>query len=142
MMKSNMFSACVQSMNGSDFIMNNHVKQDHHNEESLKVLREINSNPEVTQRELSLKLGMSLGKVNFLMKALMQRGLIKVQNFKKSNNKIAYLYFLTSQGMEEKAKATYFFLKRKIQEYEWLEEEIRQLKEEARNLEQPPVKQD
>jgi EPS-associated MarR family transcriptional regulator len=142
MMKSNMVPVYVQSMNRSDFIMNNDVNQDPHTEETLKVLREINSNPRVTQRELSLKLGISLGKVNFLIQALMQKGLIKVQNFKKSNNKIAYLYFLTSQGIEEKAKTTYFFLKRKIQEYEKLEEEIRQLKEEAHNLEQYPTNQD
>jgi EPS-associated MarR family transcriptional regulator len=96
----------------------------------------------VTQRELSSKLGISLGKVNFLMKALMQRGLIKVQNFKKSNNKIGYLYFLTPQGAEEKAKTTYYFLKRKMQEYEKLEEEIRYLKEEAGDFEQPAAKQD
>jgi EPS-associated MarR family transcriptional regulator len=122
--------------------MHNQVNPDHHHEETLKVLCEINRNPEVTQRELSSKLGISLGKVNFLMKALMQRGLIKVQNFKKSNNKIGYLYFLTPQGAEEKAKTTYYFLKRKMQEYEKLEEEIRYLKEEAGDFEQPAAKQD
>lgn len=141
MMAFNMFSEFVHIMNGSDIIMNNQVKQRLQNEETLKVLREINNNPEVTQRELSLKLGISLGKINFLIKALMQRGLIEVQNFKNSNNKIAYLYILTSQGIEEKGKATYFFLKKKIEEYQRLEEEIRQLKEETRDFEQSSSKQ-
>jgi EPS-associated MarR family transcriptional regulator len=100
-------------------------------EEVLQVLREIKSDPEMTQRELSVKLGISLGKVNFIMKALIHRGFIKVDNFKKSNNKAAYLYFLTPKGMEEKAGITYRFLRRKMQEYEDLEQEIRRLEQEV-----------
>lgn len=111
--------------------MHKHERNPLQNEELLKILREINNNPEMTQRELSYKLGISLGKINFLLKASINRGLIKVHNFKKSNNKAAYLYYLTPQGLEEKTKTAYYFLKRKVQEYEKLEEEIRQLAEEA-----------
>ena len=129
-------------MNRLEFIMHTPDERHLQNEEMLKVLREINNNPEMTQRELSSKLGISLGKVNFLVKALVQRGLIKVHNFKKSNNKIAYLYFLTPQGLEEKTKTAYLFLKRKIHEYEKLEEEIRQLKKEAGDVEFPVGKEE
>jgi EPS-associated MarR family transcriptional regulator len=100
-------------------------------EEALRVLREIGSNPEMTQRELSSRLGLSLGKINFLVKALIDKGLIKAENFKNSKQKSAYLYFLTPRGIEEKTRATYLFLKRKMDEYERLEAEIRQLKEEV-----------
>ena len=100
-------------------------------EEALSVLREIEADPEMTQRALSLRLGLSLGKINFLVKALIEKGLIKAENFKNSKNKSAYLYSLTAHGLEEKTKATYHFLKRKIKEYERLEVEIKQLKKEA-----------
>jgi EPS-associated MarR family transcriptional regulator len=103
-------------------------------EEILKVLRLLKDNPEMTQRELSSRLGLSLGKTNFLMRAVINRGLVKVQNFKNSQNKNAYLYYLTPSGMEEKARTTYFFLKRKMREYEQLEEEIRQLRKEASDI--------
>ena len=101
------------------------------NEEVLRILREIKKSPEMTQRELSSRLRISLGKVNFLLNALIQRGLVKVENFQTSTTKRAYLYYLTPHGIEEKARTTYFFLKRKMEEYEHLEEEIRQLQEEA-----------
>ncbi|MEN6423246.1 MAG: MarR family EPS-associated transcriptional regulator [Smithella sp.] len=99
-------------------------------EESLMLMRVIDTNPQMTQRELSSHLGLSLGKINFLMKAMIEKGFIKTNNFKNSNNKIAYLYYLTPRGIEEKAKITYHFFKRKIEEYEKLEIEIRLLKEE------------
>ena len=108
------------------------------NEEVLRILREIKKSPEMTQRELSSRLGISLGKVNFLLNALIQRGFVKVENFKTSTNKKAYLYYLTPRGIEEKARTTYFFLKRKMKEYEQLENEIRQLREEARQNDSPP----
>jgi len=100
-------------------------------EEAWSVLREIEADPEMTQRALSLRLGLSLGKINFLVKALIEKGLIKAENFKNSKNKSAYLYSLTPHGLEEKTRATYHFLKRKIEEYEKLEVEIKQLKKEA-----------
>ena len=106
-------------------------KHDLESEEILKVLREITHTPEMTQRELSSRLGISLGKVNFLVNALIQKGHIKAHNFKNSNNKKAYLYYLTPTGLEEKAKITYRFLKRKMKEYEQLEEQIRLLKKEV-----------
>jgi EPS-associated MarR family transcriptional regulator len=111
--------------------MPNYLKIDLETEEALSVLREIDADPEMTQRALSLRLGLSLGKINFLVKALIEKGLIKAENFKNSKNKSAYLYTLTPRGLEEKTKATYHFLKRKIEEYENLEVEIKQLKKEA-----------
>ena len=102
------------------------------NEETLQIIREINRSPEMSQRQLSSRLGISLGKVNFLINALIRKGFVKVDNFKKSSNKIAYLYNLTPRGIEEKSRMTYLFLKRKMKEYEQLELEIRQLREEMR----------
>lgn len=102
--------------------------------EILSILREIGKRPELTQRELSASIGVSLGKVNFLLKALIDKGHVKVQNFKKSNNKCVYLYFLTPEGLQEKMEITYRFLKRKLKEYEDIEEEIRQLKQEIDGL--------
>ena len=99
-------------------------------EESLMLMRVIDENPQMTQRELSANLGLSLGKINFLMKSMIEKGFVKVDNFKNSNNKIAYLYLLTPHGIEEKTKITYRFLKRKMAEYEKLEVEIRCLKKE------------
>jgi EPS-associated MarR family transcriptional regulator len=100
-------------------------------EEVLNLLREIKKTPEMTQRELSSRLGISLGKVNFLINALIRKGVIKVHNFKNSNNKKAYLYYITPKGFEEKARITYYFLKRKIKEYEQLERDIKQLEQEV-----------
>ena len=99
-------------------------------EDVLNILKTIKENPDVTQRQLSSSLGISLGKVNFLLKALVERGLVKVDSFKKSNNKNAYLYYLTPKGVEAKAKTTFFFLKRKMAEYEALAREIGALKQE------------
>jgi len=118
-------------MNMSDVIMSLPQKTSLESEEVLKLLREIEQTSETTQRELSSSLGISLGKVNFLLKALIHRGHIKVDNFKKSNNKSAYLYYLTPKGAEEKARISYRFLWRKIKEYEELEQEIRRLEQEV-----------
>ena len=96
-------------------------------ETHLKVLRQIEANPEVTQRELAKELGVSLGKVNYCLKALVQRGLVKAKNFKNSKNKSAYIYVLTPKGIEEKSRITLRFLKRKKAEYESLKAEIDQL---------------
>lgn len=100
-------------------------------EEMLILMRVINENPQMTQRDLSSRLGLSLGKINFLIKSLIEKGFIKADNFKNSNNKISYLYLLTPAGIEEKTKITYRFLKRKMEEYEKLENEIRHLKKEV-----------
>ena len=82
---------------------------------------------------MSTHLGLSLGKINFLVRAMVEKGFIKADNFKNSKNKIAYLYYLTPRGFEEKTKITYRYMKRKMAEYEKLEEEIRQLQEEVNN---------
>ncbi len=102
------------------------------NEEALRIFREINRSPEMTQREFSSRLGISLGKVNFLINALIQKGFVKVGNFKKSSSKSKYLYYLTPRGIEEKSRMTYLFLKRKMRECEHLELEIQRLREEMR----------
>ncbi|MEI8173304.1 MAG: MarR family EPS-associated transcriptional regulator [Deltaproteobacteria bacterium] len=106
-------------------------------EEVLKLLREIEQTSETTQRELSSRLGISLGKINFLLNALIDKGHIKVDNFKKSNNKSAYLYYLTPRGIEEKARITSRFLRRKLIEYDELEHEIRRLKHEVSEAQVP-----
>jgi len=104
------------------------------NEVVLRILRELKKSPEMTQRELSSRLGISLGKVNFLINAMIQRDFVRIESFKNSTNKNAYLYYLTPRGIEEKARTTCFFLKRKMKEYELLEEEIKQLREEVQEI--------
>ena len=101
-------------------------------EEMLHIFREIDKTPALSQRGLSSRLGISLGKVNFLINVLIEKGFVKVENFKKSNNKSAYLYCLTPRGIEEKSRMTYHFLQRKMREYEELELAIQQLQEEVR----------
>jgi EPS-associated MarR family transcriptional regulator len=124
-------------MNMSDVIMSLPQKTRLESEEVLKLLREIEQTSETTQRELSSRLGISLGKVNFLLKALIDKGHIKVDTFKKSNNKSAYLYYLTPKGIEKKARITYRFLRRKLIEYKELEHEIRRLKHEVSETQVP-----
>lgn len=96
----------------------------------LKVLRYLEDNPDVTQRELAAALGISLGKTNYCMQALISKGMIKARNFKNSANKRAYLYILTPKGIEAKALISVGFLRRKVEEYEALRIEIEQLKSE------------
>ena len=95
-----------------------------------KVLRIIESNPEITQRELASELDVSLGKINYCLKALIKKGLIKANNFKNNKHKLAYFYILTPKGLEQKAVITSQFLKRKMQEYEDLKIEIEQMQKE------------
>ena len=95
----------------------------------LDLLRKIEVNPECTQRELSKEMGVSLGKVNYCIKKLTEKGWIKLTNFKQNPNKVGYFYILTPRGIEEKARLTFSFLKRKIKEYEILKDEINKLKE-------------
>ena len=96
------------------------------------LLRKLESNPEHTQRELSQELGVSLGKVNYCMKKLTEKGLIKLTNFSHSSNKLGYMYLLTPQGIEQKVKLTNSFLKIKMVEFEMLREEISELKLDAK----------
>ncbi len=97
----------------------------------LKVLRHLEQNPGVTQRELAVHLGVSLGKANYCLNALIEKGFIKARNFKNSNRKAAYLYVLTPQGLEAKARISIAFLRRKMNEYEVLKVEIAQLEREV-----------
>ena len=94
----------------------------------LDLLQKIEANPEYTQRELSVEMGVSLGKVNYCLKKFTEKGLIKISNFNKSSNKLGYAYLLTPRGIEEKATLTISFLGRKIEEYEMLKKEITKLK--------------
>ena len=91
------------------------------------VLRLLEKNPELTQRELADRLGVSVGKANYVLNALIEKGLVKARNFKNSKNKSAYAYILTPDGIEEKARVTVRFLKRKIEEYEVMKAEIEEL---------------
>ena len=95
------------------------------NQDHFNVLRKINSNPKTSQRELASKLGFSLGKLNYCLKALKAKGLIKIANFKKNPNKLNYIYVLTPKGAAEKTKLTINFMKRKMKEYDELKKEIR-----------------
>ena len=96
-----------------------------------KLLDVIAAKPEVTQRELSDELGLSLGKTNFVLTALIDRGLVKVDNFKRSDNKVGYAYLLTPKGISEKVVITKRFLARKMAEYDQLKAEIEKLQEEV-----------
>jgi MarR family transcriptional regulator, temperature-dependent positive regulator of motility len=99
-----------------------------HLEETVKLLSHIEENPAATQRELVDKLDVSLGKVNFIMNALVEKGLIKLEKFKTAKKKRAYLYVLTPKGISEKAVITKKFLARKLEEYEKIKVEIEELK--------------
>ena len=96
-----------------------------------KLLKLLEPNPQLSQREVARELGISLGKVNYCMKALMARGWVKAENFKNSQNKTAYAYLLTPRGIREKARVTARFLQIKVQEYETLKQEIEQIRIEA-----------
>ena len=92
-----------------------------------RVMSLLAENPDLTQRELAQKLGISLGGVNYCLNALMEKGLIKVQNFSQSKNKFGYAYVLTPLGLTEKVKLTTRFLSRKMREYELLKAEIAEI---------------
>jgi EPS-associated MarR family transcriptional regulator len=97
----------------------------------LELLRLLGSKPRVTQREAASALGVSLGKANYCLRALIAKGLVKAENYRKSDNKLAYLYLLTPSGIVAKAELTRGFLSRKIREYEELRAEIDRLQQEA-----------
>ena len=95
------------------------------NPDHFEVLRKIQKKPESTQRELATELGFSLGKINYCLKSLKNKGLVKIKNFKKNPKKINYIYILTPKGISEKSKLTMNFMKRKMQEYDELKKEIK-----------------
>jgi len=92
--------------------------------DKFNVLRKINSNPNISQRELASELNFSLGKINYCLKSLKNKGLVKIKNFRKNENKMRYAYILTTKGIAQKTKITINFMKRKIQEYDELKAEI------------------
>jgi EPS-associated MarR family transcriptional regulator len=101
----------------------NQLQEDMH----FRLMRLLEQNPQVSQREIAEQLGMSLGSINYCIKALIEKGYIKVSNFNKNPNKLSYAYLLTSNGIVAKASLTGNFLKRKIAEYEALKSEIETL---------------
>ena len=96
-----------------------------------KILKRLENDPEVSQRELAKALGISLGRVNYCLRALIERGLVKANNFRNSSNRSAYAYYLTPKGLEEKTRITVAFLKHKMDEFEALRREIESLRKEA-----------
>ena len=92
--------------------------------DQFNVLRKIKSKPNSSQRELAYELGFSLGKLNYCLKALKQKGLIKIKNFQNNPNKLGYSYILTPKGITEKTKLTLNFMKRKMREYDELKAEM------------------
>ena len=102
----------------------------HKSDAEYLVLKKLENNPYLTQRQISKELGVSLGKTNYVIKALTDKGWLKLQNFKRSDNKLGYSYLLTTQGITEKTALAQKFLKRKSDEYNKLKEEIEKLKNE------------
>ena len=98
------------------------------NQDHLDVLRMIKNKPRASQRELALQLGFSLGKLNYCMKALKEKGLIKIKNFKKNKSKLNYLYVITPKGITEKTQMTIRFMKQKMKEYDELKFELKSQK--------------
>jgi EPS-associated MarR family transcriptional regulator len=97
----------------------------------LNMLRELSRESTLSQRDLSKKLGLSLGKVNYVLNSLIDKGMVKAKRFKNSRNKLGYIYILTPKGIKTRTELTYYFLKRKIEEYNSLKLEIEQLKKET-----------
>ena len=94
--------------------------------EQLNLLRSLNKNPKIAQRQLAKNLDFSLGKLNYCLKALKSKGYIKIQNFKKNKNKLIYIYILTPKGIKRKTSLTTKFIKQKMKEYDELKKEIEQ----------------
>ena len=102
----------------------------HKSDAEYLILKQLEDNPYLTQREISKELGVSLGKTNYVINALIDKGLLKLNNFKRSDNKLGYSYLLTAQGIIEKTTLARKFLKRKSDEYNKLKEEIEKLRNE------------
>ena len=102
----------------------------HDNPAHLELLRLLEQHPEYSQRQLSVSLGISLGKTHYVLKALLDKGLVKAKNFRRSDRKLGYLYVLTPQGVRQRFKLTQSFLARKEHEFVMLQTEISALREE------------
>jgi EPS-associated MarR family transcriptional regulator len=96
-----------------------------------RLLKLLENNPNLTQRQMAEKMGLSLGKFNYCIKELAKKGIVKIERFTTSDRKAAYMYLLTPRGIEEKTRITANFLKRKMAEYEQLKKEIRELSREV-----------
>lgn len=96
------------------------------------LLKTLEENPGLSQRDMAKRLGVSLGKINFCLNALVEKGSVKINNFRNSDNKLAYAYLLTPRGVEQKTRMTVEFLQIKMQEYEMLRAEIEELQREAK----------
>jgi EPS-associated MarR family transcriptional regulator len=101
-------------------------------ENDMHMLRYLEQKQEVSQREIAQHLGISLGKVNYILNAFVEKGIVKAKNFKNNNNKRAYAYYLTTEGIKEKAKMTIGFFKRKNDEYDKLKIELQLLEKEVK----------
>ena len=102
----------------------------HRSDTEYIILRILKDNPKITQREMAKDLGLSLGKTNYIVRALVDKGWVKLSNFKRSDNKLGYIYLLTPEGVSEKTVLAQNFLKRKSEEYNKLKKEIEMLKNE------------
>jgi len=109
--------------------MANPVQPKIESDETLIILREITANPRVTQRQMTARAGVCLAKVDYLLRAMIEKGLIKTENFLTSDHKAAYIYHLTPAGIEERARITVRFLKKKSDEYELLKDDLRLLEQ-------------
>ena len=105
-----------------------------HLQARFRILKILADEPDLTQRELAARLGISLGKSNYLLKALMEKGLIKLGNFRRAEKKLKYVYLLTPAGIRERIRLTSAYLARKEAEYDALKAEIEELKGEARSI--------
>ena len=103
------------------------------NSDDLNILRKLQNQPNSTQREIAKNLGLSLGKLNYCLKALRQKGYIKIKNFNKNKNKLNYIYVLTPKGIDIRMKLTIRFMKRKFIEYDELKKEVKSLKQKDNN---------
>ena len=109
---------------------------------ALDALRLLAERPELSQRQLSQELGLSLGKTHYVLHALLDKGLVKIKNFKRSDNKLAYAYLLTPKGLSEKLRLTRAFLVRKEAEFEILRDNIARLRQEVQSTQAPPSNHD
>lgn len=110
--------------------MNDESQDEYH----LKVMRLIQKNPQISQRELAEQLGISLGKTNYCIQALIKKGLVKLQNFRSSQSKRGYVYLLTPEGVSSKARLTMLYLKIRMREYDALSKEIESLRSDLENV--------
>ncbi len=108
-----------------------------HEEAHLRILKIVEAEPDISQRQLAVRLSISLGKINFLIKALLEKGLLKAGNFRRAENKFKYVYLLTPKGFGERVRLTRAYLARKEAEYEALQAEIKALKREMKAADEP-----